>query len=114
MNKTTNCTECARPLNARNNADVVLGTHGYDDVCSVCYEGWGWENTHNDNGHDTLPEDDDERVGCWVCYPELRTYASAKKAHLERVTGRTNMSHAACDHAKTPKARAACRKANSR
>lgn len=111
MTKTTNCTECSRPVNSRNSAETVLGAMGYKDVCHVCYDVWGWENTHEDECHNDLPAGDTEREGCYICYPELRPYPDAKKSSMP--TGRSNMSHAGCEHAKTPAARAKCRKANA-
>jgi hypothetical protein len=111
MTKTTACTECSRPVNARNSAHNVLGAIGYHDVCHVCYDVWGWENSHTDGDHDSLAADDEEREGCYICYPELRPYPDAKKVSTS--TGRSNRSHADCDHARTPAARSKCRKANA-
>ena len=118
MTTTTNtCTAetpvCEGRVTSKNNAQALLGAMGYKDVCAACYEYWGWENGHSDDAHDDLPEDDDQRAGCWVCYPHLSKYTSAKRAHLERVPGRKNMSHASCDHPKTPSARAKCRKSQN-
>lgn len=104
----TNCTECSVKLTGLNRSSVILGTT-YDDVCNRCYDYWGWENTHADEDHDTLPADDEMREGCMVCTgkPELKADAPSV------ATGRTNRSHAACSHPRTPAGRAACRKANS-
>ena len=44
---------------------------GVPDMCQPCADEGGWENTHNDNGHEDLAADDSERDGCWVCHPEL-------------------------------------------
>lgn len=104
------CTECSRPITARTSAHTVLGAIGYHDVCSTCYEVWGWENTHADDSHDDLPADAPERADCLVCHPPAER--KAKKASVP--TGRTNTSHAACAHPKTPAARAKCRKARAK
>lgn len=104
-----NCTECATRLTPKNRAN---GGRDYDDVCNSCYDYWGWENTHSDGDHDNLPIDHDDRAGCLVCLNAKPT----TRVEIETpavVTGRTNRSHAACAHPRTPAGRAACRKANA-
>jgi len=87
------------------------------EVCDVCYEYAGWENTHSDHGHDDpegmAPEDIELLEICPVCNPELDKRFEAKPQ-----TGHTNTAthsrhpHTGCSHPATPKERAACRKAN--
>lgn len=79
----TNCTVCNVRLSSKNRASTVCGTltGTYDDLCVLCYEG-----------------DDQE----WV---------DDAAAPAPVATGRTNRSHAACAHPRTPAGRAACRKA---
>lgn len=53
---------------------AVKSTNGQ---CGQCFEEGGWENTHNDGGHEGLDlanltkEQAEEVHGCWICYPEL-------------------------------------------
>lgn len=104
----TNCTECSRRITAKNSAKTITGAD-YADVCVTCYDYWGWENAHSDGDHDNLPADDRERVGCKVCERDAGTAVVDVPAPV--ATGRRNMSHADCDHAKTTAARTACRRA---
>lgn len=104
----TNCTECDVKLNARNrsgsNHNRAGLTSDHNDVCVDCYEYWGWENTHSDESHGPGNID----PACMVCHKDA--VAPTRPA---TPTGRKQIqrSHAACKHAKTPKDRAACRKA---
>src|SRR6185312_13392187 len=41
---------------------------GCDDMCALCYEEAGWENTPNDEGHE---QGEGDNTGCWICHPEL-------------------------------------------
>jgi hypothetical protein len=107
----TNCTECSCRVTARNSAATLFGAIGYNDVCGPCYDYWGWENTHADEGHDDLPINDEQRIGCLVCAKDADVAPFVTT--LEPVaTGRRNRSHAACTHPRTPAGRAACRTAN--
>jgi hypothetical protein len=87
--------------------------HGVDlaprasDMCNYCYTEGGWENTHDDEGH----EDGDDC--CWICHPELNPTRKGPKAGHTNTTTKTHTSHAGCSHRATPKDRAACRKANT-
>lgn len=105
--------------------------------CDPCATEAGWENVHSDDAHDALAQAIATNVyatwmtpailadaastpgftmaNCWICHPELN---QAAKDYTPRTgTPRTDAaktphrSHAGCDHAVTPKARAACRKA---
>lgn len=108
----THCTECFRPVTARNSAATVYGAIGYDNVCGPCYDYWGWENTHSDEGHDDLDLHAEERNDCLVCQRTLG-FGDAVTTPEPVDTGRRNRSHATCAHPRTPAGRAACRKANA-
>jgi hypothetical protein len=41
------------------------------EMCNFCYTEGGWENTHNDNGHEDANSGEPEMAGCWICHPEL-------------------------------------------
>lgn len=102
----THCLDCNARLTRSNRASVVIGTDR-NDVCESCYDHWGWENTHSDEGHDNFNKD----AACTVCHPELRKTRPEKAAKVtSEVTGRKNTSHSDCSHDRTPKARAKCRK----
>jgi hypothetical protein len=99
-------------------------TSGRNDslpYCDPCATEADWENVHSDNGHD-----DEEAVAngwdtaesvaaCWICHPELneaaKDYTPRTGTSRTDAARTTHRSHAGCDHARTPKARAACRKA---
>jgi hypothetical protein len=63
--------------------------------CNPCYTESGWENTHNDHGHDGILEklankkrltanqkaEQDHMTDCWICHEELN---EAKKAYTVR------------------------------
>ncbi|QDM56308.1 hypothetical protein SEA_SWEATNTEARS_32 [Gordonia phage SweatNTears] len=79
---------------------------GHDAVCLKCYEAWMMMNEHNDYGHDEPVAD---------C-PECGTYdLRVKQGHTKnKGKKQVHTSHAECDHAKTPVARAKCRKARAK
>lgn len=85
--KPRNCRECGVRLTTRNRTEDVCGTipGDFDDLCVECYE--------LDN--EDIPIDDED-------WEQSRVVP----------TGRTNMSHAACTHPRTPAGRAACRAAH--
>jgi hypothetical protein len=67
-------------------------------MCNFCYTEGGWENTHNDYGHDVDGEaieqagqdEAGKRVdGCWICYPELNL--AAKPRNERAGTSRAGM-----------------------
>lgn len=99
------CTDCFRP--------VVGGIAGTleADFCFLCCEYASWENTHNDDSHDTEGEDPE----CMVCQgwdcnaQEVKVEEPKKKGHSNGIA-KTNTSHAGCAHESTKSARAACRK----
>lgn len=109
----THCLDCGVALTRKNRAsDQDSGWYSteHKDVCVSCFDYWGWENTHSDEGHDTFNKDD----ACPVCHPELRKKDPEKAAKGPSTpTGRRNTSHADCSHERTPKARAKCRKERS-
>lgn len=80
------------------------------ESCNTCYTKGGWENTHNDEGHEDDGADLSLSDGCWICHPELDLTATTRKAGHTNTVARSHLSHAGCDHTRTPKARAACRK----
>lgn len=85
-------------------------------LCGPCADYSGWENTHSDEGHEsrnTVAWDQVVGDDCPVCHPELDPRnTTTRKGHTNTVA-RTRTSHAACDHAATPRDRAACRKART-
>lgn len=116
------CTVCnTRPVGYGTNGDQAHAQR--QGMCTPCLEEAGWENTHNDYGHDETSEhmvqagsnEAGHRVeGCWICFPELN---DAQKTYVKRErTGhqsprRTQLNHRFCLHAQTPKARRDCRNA---
>lgn len=87
---------------------------GYEDpeyilqngICFPCGNETQHEISH-DNGHESISE-----AECWFCDPSKN---EAAKPYAKRETKghkaprRTQLSHTGCVHAKTPKARRACR-----
>lgn len=75
------------------------------EMCNLCYTEGGWENAHEDEGHQ-----DDGDDFCWFCHPELNlAKRPARKGHTNTVA-KTNTSHAGHNHPATPKYRGMCRK----
>jgi hypothetical protein len=113
----------------------AVGTTGEDpmsakhsDLCGLCYDEAGWENTHGDAGHDGIlakqealsdsglsPEEQDEISGCWICFPKLnkaQNWKPGKKGTKKQGFRRTQLNHKEmCTHAQTPKARRTCKNA---
>jgi hypothetical protein len=80
------------------------------EMCNPCYTEGGWENTHSDYDHEG-DADDDEKAGCWICFPELNlAKTTTKKTGHKNTVAKTHTSHAGHGHPVTPAARAACRK----
>lgn len=75
---------------------------GHVDLCARCYDSWMMENDHNDGWHEP-----GEGIDC----PECGTYDPRVKKGHTNTKAHTRTSHAACEHPKTPAARAKCRKA---
>lgn len=99
--KPTNCYDCGRKLTSSNRSDVN------DDLCTKCADYAADENWHSDDAHDeTGPVE-----GCRVCAGAVPT--NDQKAGHSNGIAKTHTSHAACDHASTKAARAACRKARA-
>lgn len=114
MSKTRPCALCLkRPRTAR-----LFNP----DLCHPCYEYCGWENTHSDEGHDNMSANDPTEAtylaDCPICQgvpaPWLTKEEPVKNATTTRparnVANTRHMSHADCQHPRTPKGRAACRK----
>lgn len=110
MTNTTNrrrCIDCSRVLTAANH---VLDTSQINTMCDDCYDYASWENTHQDEGHDT-----DENRGlitdCPVCNGQGPTDRSKPSNDVKAHTSR---SHADCYdndlHPMTKEGRADCRK----
>lgn len=105
--KPTNCSDCGTKLTSSTR------TPDHTDLCAACYDYAGWENTHDDEGHDDMGNgsvDNDIRSHCPVCKGEAPTAKPAKAGHSN---GKplSHTSHAGHDHPATKAARAACRKA---
>lgn len=122
----------ARKLCGNCNTRTVGTGPGEDDAtakavgsCNTCYTEAGWINSHSDWGHDadsdTIVDPDSgntdgNRVeGCWVCFPELNltTRPAVVRTGHKNTAAHSHNPHTTCKHAKTPKDRAACRKANA-
>lgn len=103
-----NCTECNTRLTSANRAS----NNGYgpdiNDTCEPCMEYFGWENGHADEAHDVEGNYDENCPVCTDSKPGLRT-----KKGSSNTKPNSWSSHAACKHPKTPKDRAACRKARA-
>ena len=76
------------------------------NICEPCYDYQGWENAHNDEGHDETNTD----PNCLVCqgHPDPETTPPAK-GHSNGIK-KSHTSHAGCKHESTKSARAKCRK----
>lgn len=83
--KSTKCEVCGtRKINTK--------TQGRDStMCAPCFDYAGWENTHTDNGHESLPANHVERLECPICqeadpgavriaHPKAAQFANAAKA----------------------------------
>lgn len=91
----------------------AIGTGGGEDAeyarsmgyCNPCCTRFDHENDHmNDHSRD--------KAECCVCTPELdlsRAMDAPRKGHTNTVA-KTRGSHAGCQHASTPAARAVCRR----
>lgn len=98
------CTDCG----TRRISQLVIGP----ELCDICLNYADHEIMHNDDGHSEGLEDDSfTMANCMICHPELDN-RKPKTGHTNTVA-KTRTSHADCDHAVTPKARAACRKARA-
>lgn len=117
-----------------NRRPIDYSTQGRDSTyCTECFEYAGWENTHNDDGHEAYQTQDqirqnridfgdthvnvrlDEMRECPVCNPE-RDPRREIYVPVPRPAQRGNknaagkqMSHAMCNHPKTKAARQRCR-----
>lgn len=100
----THCTNCNLKLTKGNTAHAK-GDMGVHDTCHWCWNAFGRENDHNDYGHDV------EVGGCPACGTYV--FPTAKKGHTGTKGPQSHTSHAKCDHAVTPAARAKCRKARN-
>jgi hypothetical protein len=97
------CTDCGfRPQDT-----TVIGPQ----LCTVCLEYADMENVHQDHGDDH-GDSGYSTEDCPVCHPELDRRYTKRTGHTNTVA-KSRTSHAGCDHAVTPKARAACRKARA-
>lgn len=125
----TNCIECGLPFGKGEGKVVRESSYGLDytgvneDVCTDCYDYWGQENTHSDNGHDAIITfirrgDDLEdwmitelemMVGCRVCKGDTPGSRPARIKSL--LDNKTWHSHAGHGHPLTQAGRAACRRA---
>lgn len=101
--KARHCTDCNAALRPGRNYTPAQ----HSDLCDDCFDYAGWENHHDDMGHD----DDTNEPGCRVCQGDKPGEAPAAKAGHNDTAARSWSSHAGHDHPSTPKARAACRKA---
>lgn len=108
-------------------------TSPHSDMCNYCWEEGGWENTHSDEGHDSiakavselggdpatylsehqLAEYNSFMVHCWICHPELNLASTIKQSSTGaiRVQGdrRPQLNHKDHSHPQTPAARRACK-----
>lgn len=115
------CTDCGE----RPQDPTVIGP----ELCTVCLDYAGWENTHSDHAHDRIDtltlantiftrqakldqyiaETKADMTVCPVCNPDLDRRYTKKSGHTNTRAHSWN-SHAGHGHAKTPAARAECRK----
>jgi hypothetical protein len=76
------------------------------ELCEACYEYGAWENQHEDDNHEGGENLTD---ACQVCGTDP-ALVEPVKGHSNGIA-KSHTSHAACNHPKTKKDRAACRKA---
>lgn len=106
----THCIDCGRKLTSSTR------DHTNRDMCTACFEYAGWENEHNDDGHDDMGNgsvDDAVRAACPVCQGNAPTAPAPRVVNNSGTTDKSWSSHAGHDHPATPRARAACRKARN-
>jgi hypothetical protein len=83
--KSTKCNVCGT-------RKIDKKTQGRDStMCAPCYDYAGWENSHNDNGHDAIqgsetPEHIEEMRGCLVCLGLDPAKEDAKPAKATKKT----------------------------
>ena len=102
--KSTACTNCGLKLTKSNTAHAH-GDIGVHDVCHFCYASWAMENEHDD-----YDDHDETTQGCPSCGTFVKPTAKVTKPATSTQVHTKHTSHAACDHASTPAARAKCRK----
>lgn len=85
--KRNSCTECGKRHN------------NFNGLCDACEDFGMWENSHQDDDHENTPD-----PACPVCN-------LPRTGHTNTATKGPHRSHANCNHPRTPKGRAACRKA---
>jgi hypothetical protein len=132
------CEVCGKRAVGTTGEDPLSAKHS--NLCGLCYDEAGWENTHNDAGHKHIlelledveygktshkteaeylawkKEQDEEISGCWICFPELNKAQNwkAKTKGTKKAQGfrRTQLNHKyMCTHPQTPKARRTCKNA---
>lgn len=111
MTKNTKCTDChIRPIDKS-----IIGP----DLCTLCLEYAGWENQHEDDGHERLtkkqmseyPQIVEDMKSCPVCHPELDPRNVTKRVgHSNKNAAGPHFDHSQCAHEATKSARAKCRK----
>ena len=99
----TNCDYCGRKLTSSTRSPEA------PESCTVCYDAAGWENDHNDGGH----EDGSMMSDCPICNPDIIGRNKNDKPGHSNGKPLTHTSHAGHDHPATKSARAACRKAQA-
>ncbi len=100
------CGDCGiRPINRNNAAD--------NDLCGPCNDYAEWENTHSDWAHEFATDGEDGIFldNCPVCHPELDPRTAAVRTGHTNTVAKSHRSHAGCNHPRTPRDRAICRKA---
>ena len=110
MSKTRPCSLCRiRPR------DIFVTS---SDLCDVCHDYVCWENEHSDAGHDSEDPDAPRPHDCPICNNEPPPWTIKEPEMTKTTVAKTrqnpttsHFSHADCAHPRTPKDRAACRKA---
>lgn len=90
-----NCATCGKRMNKINRSEEN------PELCKKCLEKAGIENAHQDGYHN-----DEADPNCADCNVEIQ----AEKVKEEKVLKQPHFSHKNCDHPRTPKDRAICRK----
>jgi hypothetical protein len=123
------CNVCEKRRVGTTGEDPASAKHS--DMCGLCYDEGGWENTHTDGNHDWVAKliergqlelaDEQEKeeaktmANCWICHPELNEAANWKpgKKGVKKAKGfrRPQLNHQGHSHPQIPAARRACKEA---
>lgn len=109
------CNVCNKRRAYTGSKGTETAAHG-SGMCNYCYEEGGWENSHQDEGHDLPGMNSDPTVtdDCWICHPELnlaQRFTAGNTGPRKQGVRRPQLNHKGHNHPQTPAARRACKQA---